>query len=69
MSGLGACLLQNGHPVGYTCRALTPAETNYAQIEKELLSIVFGVERFESYVYGRKVFVDNDHKPLKSVMK
>ena len=69
MSGLGACLLQDGHPVAYASRALTPAETNYAQIEKELLSIVFGVERFESYVYGRKVFVDTDHKPLESIMK
>lgn len=69
MSGLGACLLQDGHIVAYASRALTPAETNYAQIEKELLSIVFGVERFESYVYGREVFVDTDHKPLESIMK
>ena len=69
MSSLGACLLQDGHPVAYASRALTPAETNYAQIEKELLSIVFGVEWFESYVYGRKVFVDTDHKPLESIVK
>ena len=69
MSGLGACLLQDGHPVAYASRALTPTETNYAQIEKELLSIVFGVERFEGYVYGRKVFIDTDHKPLESIMK
>ena len=69
MSCLGACHLQDGHPLAYTSRALTPGETNYAQIEKELLSIVFGVERFESYVYDRKVFVDTDHKPLESIMK
>ena len=46
MSGLGACLMQDGYPVAYASRALTPTETNYAQIEKELLAIVFGVERF-----------------------
>ena len=49
--------MQDEHPVGYASRALTPKETNYAQIEKELLAIVFEVERFEGYdVYGRKIF-------------
>ena len=52
LSGLGACLMQDEHPVAYASRDLTPTETNYAQIKKELLAIVFGVERFEGYVYG-----------------
>ena len=51
--GLGAALMQNGQPVAYASRALTPAETRYAQIEKELLSIVFACDRFDAYVYGR----------------
>ena len=69
LGGLGACLLEDGHPVVYVSRALTASEINYAQIEKELLSIVFGVERFASYVCGRKVFIQTDHKPLESIMK
>ena len=69
MSSLGACLIQHEHPVAYASRALTPTETNYVQIEKELLAIVFGVERFEGYVYGRMIFIDTDHKPLESIMK
>ena len=40
-SGLGAALLQNGLPVAYLSRALTSAETNYAQVEKDMLEIVF----------------------------
>lgn len=67
-SGLGAALLQNGQPVAYASRALTDAETRYAQIEKELLAIVFACERFESYVYGRDVIrVETDHKPLEAI--
>ena len=69
MSGQGACLRQVGCPVAYASWALTPMETNYAQTEKELLSIVFGVKWFEGYVYGRKIFIDTEHKPLKSIMK
>ena len=65
--GLGASLLQEGRPIAYASRALTPAECNYAQIEKELLAIVFGVGRFHQYTYGRKVTVDFDHKPLQMI--
>ena len=69
-SGLGAALLQNGLPVAYSSRALTSAETNYAQIEKELLAIVFACEKFDQHVYGRdKVHVQSDHKPLEVIFK
>ena len=40
-AGLGAALMQKGQPVAYATRALSPTETRYAQIEKELLAIVF----------------------------
>ena len=51
-SRLGSVLLQDGKPVAYTSRSMTDAETRYAQIEKELLAILFGMERFNSYTYG-----------------
>ena len=68
-SGLGAVLLQEGKPVCYASRALTHTEENYAQIEKELLAIVFACERFDQYVYGRHITVQSDHKPLEIITK
>ena len=65
--GLGAALLQDGQPVAFASRVLSESERNYAQIEKELLAIVFGFTRFRQYLYGRKVTVDSDHKPLQSL--
>jgi len=61
--------MQNGQPVKYASRALTDAETHYAQIEKELLAIVFTCEHFENYIYGREsVNVEIDHQPLVSIV-
>lgn len=68
-SGLGAALMQRGQPVAYASRALTATEQNYAQIEKELLSVVFGMTKFHHYVYGRHTYAESDHKPLEVIMK
>ncbi|CAC5398223.1 unnamed protein product [Mytilus coruscus] len=56
--GLGASLMQDSQPIAYASRALTKTEQNYAQIEKELLAVVFGMEKFHQYTYGRKVYMD-----------
>ena len=68
-SGLGATIMQEGQPVAFSSRALTSTERNYAQIEKELLSIVHGCTRFDQYVYGREITVQTDHKPLENIFK
>ena len=65
--GLGAALIQGGKPVAFASRALSQAEQKYAQIEKELLAIVYGVERFHQFTYGRPVTVESDHKPLEVI--
>ena len=66
--GLGAVLLQGNKPVAYASKALTAAEQRYAQIEKETLAIVFGMDKFKQLVYGRSdVTIETDHKPLESI--
>ena len=68
-TGLGALLLQDNKLIAYASRALTDPETRYAQIEKELLAVVFTFTRFHQYVYGKEVEVESNHKPLESITK
>ena len=48
---------------------MTPSEKNWAQIEKEALSVLYGLERFDQYMYGRPVKVENDHKLLAAILQ
>ena len=65
--GLGACLLQEGEPIAYASKSLTDTETRYANIERELLAIVFACQWFNTYVLGRPFTVESDHKPLEMI--
>ena len=67
--GLGAVLLQDNQPVAFSSRSLTDAETRYAQIEKEMLSIVHGCIKFHHFIFGKHVTIYNDHKPLEDIYR
>ena len=49
-------------PVAFASRTLAKAERNYAHLEREGLSVVFGVTYFHKYLYGRSftIVTDND---------
>lgn len=66
---LGAVLLQTGnnsilHPVAYASRNLLPRETRYSTIERECLALVWAVQKFHIYVYGKHFTIQSDHQPL-----
>lgn len=64
---LGAAIMHDRHPIAYASVSLTESQQNYAQIEKELFAILFGCTRFHQFVYGSRVLVETDHKPLVSL--
>ncbi|XP_048583419.1 uncharacterized protein K02A2.6-like [Nematostella vectensis] len=69
LKGVGAVLLQGGQPVCYASKALTETEQNYSNIEREALGVVWELERFHYFIYGKQCTVNTDHKPLESIFK
>ena len=67
--GLGAVLLQANGPVEFASKLLTATESHYSNIEREMLAVLFGLEKFHYYAYGRHVVVESDHKPLEAIFK
>ncbi|KAM1056753.1 hypothetical protein COP2_030912 [Malus domestica] len=66
---LGAVLGQrknkHSHVIYYASRTLNDAQLNYSTTEKELLAVVFALDKFRSYLIGTKVIVFTDHAALK----
>lgn len=70
--GIGAILLQKQDKTvkiirSYASKSLTDQERKFSQTEKEALALVWGVERFRMYLYGKRFTLLTDHKPLKFI--
>ena len=67
LRGLGPCLIQDEQPIAFASKSLTDAESRYANIERELLAIVFACQHFSTYLLGRSFVAESDHKPLEMI--
>ena len=67
--GIGAALTQDEKLIAFASKVMTETEQRYANIERELLAVVYGCERFHTYVFGKKFIVETDHKLLEQIQK
>ena len=83
--GIGAVMLQgdsivpnkaksdeipmNLRPISYASKTLSSTESNYSNIERELLGFLFAVTHFKYFTYGRLFHVITDHKLLVSLFR
>ena len=65
---LGQTKDKKHHAISYASKTLTGPQLNYATTEKELLAVVFAIDKFRSYLVGAKVIVYTDHAALKYLL-
>ena len=59
---------QEWRPAAYASRSMSETATRYAQIEKEALAITWACEKFSTYILGKHISIDTDHKPLVTLL-
>jgi hypothetical protein len=62
--GIGAVLMQGGHPVAFLSQALCPQNQALSTYEKECLAIIFAVEKWRPYLQHQEFTILIDHQRL-----
>jgi len=65
---LGQTKDKRHYAISYASKTLSGAQLNYGTTEKELLAVVFAIDKFRSYLVGAKVIVYTDHAALKYLL-
>lgn len=62
--GIGAVLLQQGHPIAYYSKALSKAERKWPPFDKEFFAGFDAMRHFRRYLAGHNFTWWTDHEPL-----
>ena len=65
---LGQRLDKKPTAICYVSKTLIEAQINYTTMEKELLAVVYALEKFLSYILGSKIIIYTDHAALKYLL-
>ena len=59
-------VLEDGteRPVAFASKTFTPAEKNYYQLDREGCAVIFGIKKFEKYLYGRPFELVTDNAAI-----
>ena len=70
IGGVISHVFPNGseHPIAFAFCTLSTSECNYVQVEREALSLVYGIQKFHQYLYGHRFTLVIDHKPLTTIL-
>lgn len=63
--GIGAVLLQQGHPIAFISKVLSKKHQSLSVYDKQLFAVLFAVKKWHQFLVGRHFVIKTDHKPLK----
>jgi len=63
--GMGAVLMQEGHPISFLSKAFCPRNQALSTYEKECLALVMAVDKWRSYLHGQEFILRTDHRNSK----
>ncbi|VFR02248.1 unnamed protein product [Cuscuta campestris] len=67
-TGIGAVLLQHGHPIAFFSKKLGPRRRTASTYHKELYAIVEAVQKWRQYLLGREFVIRSDQRSLKELL-